>query len=62
MLEAEPVERLGVVDGRDHSGGPRVLEVGANAVPHFHQEMVDSTSLYATVLVGFAGNLCTKPV
>ena len=62
VLEAKPVEGLGIVDGGNKGGGPGIFQVPANGVLQVHQEMTDAAALYTAVLVVLAGHLGGEPV
>ena len=62
MLEAEAIERLGVVHRCDHGCSPGVFQIRAHLIPHVNQEMTDTTALNAALLVAFASDLRAEPV
>ena len=51
VLEAEPIKSLCIIDGRDHGGGPGILQAGENLISHIHQQMTHPISLHAIILL-----------
>ena len=62
MLEAQPVERLSVVNDCNGGGCPGVFEIVTDLVPQVHEEVADAAPFDPSILVGLAGHLGAEPV
>ena len=56
MLEAKPVEGLGVIHCRHDHRGIHTLQTVTDLIPHIHQQMVNPAIFNPTILILFSGH------